>query len=1060
MVYRRETHERERPPSDGPLLVVDASGRRGRPGRDGARGADGTGPGEDGGRGGDAAPAEPGQDAGTVMVRLEPSGDDAVFVTGQRITPEGERQGVREERRFGARGALVFAAVGGHGGDGGRGGRGGDGQKGHRGRNASRYASASNGGPGGNGGHGGHGSEGAAGGRGGYVVVEVDDDASHLLMLVEHAVEGGGGGAAGTNGPGGLGGPGGDGGRSYHWTTTERYTDSNGVQRSRTISHHNPGGSDGPTGRAGAPGRARLHPGAAGDPGQLSIHLKHQDQIAQYPGRYDLELVSFTHRSENRDGIYEPGERVMVENVTVKNRGGMPTPGHCDVTLRLRRSGWVLPEDEALVVPRRLAPGETHVFEDRSLTFRIGDHLPEGPDAPLARPDTVRHRADVPLVSRTFPNYEGTVSDDQGIFVIRYPIEGGELQSLRSLPPGQAARMSFRIGNVSGQAYGRDSACARRLGFRLQRWQSDLGDEHAGLWGPDDRLLSLEEGHDVEIDHLAAGETRDFEVTLGMKKDAPVYKSVQLLLTLGLGQIDEPERLRPVQYRSFQTRVAQRYRYHPDADLLLVVHHRTTREELLSWRALADELGFTFGVWDLSLERGLPLHQQIDGHTLSEAFANKTIVILDDVIETPIGAAAAHHLIDAGEVFTAMQEGVSFAFVGEKLNLHEWLVSTAGEPEARDDAMALVPQRSEVPSSAREAEVSTWRFFGRSPEASWLRKKARWLSRLLTSRFPRLRFCIVETYEPEVVDTFLWMKKYRVGRLRIIPTLPAAAGCLVNTDVDTETRQDPAYIGGLKNLRTLMLARSFDEKLARLDSLLAGRPDHQLVPRIVEGLLADLANEQAALLQRRGRIPSEVLRAGTPYLDRLAGYRWEARGAPDDPAGQAIIEMVAALRFGGRARWRWWEWTVYPFRRAPALSRRTYAQTERVLARFFRYGSETPDETVRRAVTREVARHDRTLKDAYVRYGREYGTDESAHLLEAFATDHLRRAMREDGITTDTEVLDHDAERVFSEADFRDIEATHRRDREARGKLRRAGDAAENAMLRSWPEDSRRDGLA
>ncbi|MEM1031199.1 MAG: hypothetical protein AAGN82_12685, partial [Myxococcota bacterium] len=88
-----------------------------------------------------------------------------------------------------------------------------------------------------------------------------------------------------------------------------------------------------------------------------------------------------------------------------------------------------------------------------------------------------------------------------------------------------------------------------------------------------------------------------------------------------------------------------------------------------------------------------------------------------------------------------------------------------------------------------------------------------------------------------------------------------------------------------------------------------------------------------------------------------------------------------------------------------------------------------------------------------------YGTDESAHLLEAFATDHLRRAMREDGITTDTEVLDHDAERVFSEADFRDIEATHRRDREARGKLRRAGDAAENAMLRSWPEDSRLEGL-
>jgi len=988
-----------------------------------------------------------------VLVRLEPSGDDAVFVSGQLVAPEGDRRPVSKELRFGERGDLVFAAVGGHGGEGGDGGSGGHGAKGRDGRDATRYSSGSNGGRGGDGGDGGNGTDGAPGGHGGHVVVEVDDDASHLLMLVSHAVDAGKGGALGTNGSGGYGGSGGDGGDSYRWTTTETYTDSDGNSRTRSRSHYNPGGSDGPPGSSGRPGNASLRAGAPGGRGRFTIHLKHQDQIAQYPARYDLRLVSFTHRSKNHDGIYEPQEEVLVEKIAVKNVGGMPTPGHCDVELRLRPAGWVLPQDVSLTVPRRLAPGQTHVFEDEALVFRIGDFLPEGPDAPLARPETVRHRADLPLVARGFGDYEGTVSDEQGVFVIRFPVESGGLESLHSLPPGQAARMRFEISNVSGQAFGRQSPCKRRIRFRLQGWDSELGDAHAVLLGPNDARLSIDDGYVVEIDLLGPGESRGFEVTLGMKKDAPVYESVRLLLTLELGLIEHPDRLRPIQYRSFQTRVAQRYRHDPDADLLLVVHHRTTREELMSWRALADELGFTFCVWDLSLERGLPLHRPIEGQSLTEAFAGKTVIVLDDVIETPIGNAAAHHLVDPQEVFEAMQQGVSFAFAGEKLKVDRWLVSTDAEAEAHDDSTALVKHSEQAPPSSSEAAVFKWSFFGSVPHHTWLQKRARLLSRLLASRYPQLRFCIVEAYDAEVVDTFLWMKKYRVGRLRILPTLPAAAGRLVNTEVETTTRQQPEYIGGRQNLRTLMLTRSFDEKLARLDQILAGRPDHDLIPRILEGMLADLANEQTALLQRRGPISGAVLREATTHLNRLAEHVWTADDEPDGPAGQAIIELVATLRFGGRSRWRWWEWPLYPFRRAPALSRWTHAQSQRVLERFFLRGAEDWDDALRRAVGVELDRVHKKLRHEYECHCQEQGVEGSAAFLEVFAAEHMQRALLEDGITTDAEVLDHYAERVYSEDGYRKIEKSRRRDRKQRGKLHRAGEAAEAALMRMLPED-------
>ncbi|MBN9165379.1 MAG: hypothetical protein J0I07_30735, partial [Myxococcales bacterium] len=344
----------------GPILRLDASGRRGSNGVDGQNGRDGVGAGADGGHGEDASPAVPGEPAGQIALDLRSlagSETSALLSIELRSAAAGHRRN-DTEIDFARPGDIELIAVGGHGGNGGNGGRGGSGARGRSGADATRWSSGEDGGPGGDGGDGGNGSSGAPGGRGGDVVLRVSEEDAPLLLLVRNDVRGGEGGSEGVNGWGGAGGPGGSGGSSYSWTETESYRDSNGNSQTRTRSHSKPGGSSGRSGSDGRAARAEPRAGANGAPGTVTIELRADaGRTTSYPPRYDVRLVSFEHRNANDDGIYEPEEKVFVSRVTVQNSGGMPLPRHHDIVVRVADDGWIAPADEQkLVLPRALAP--------------------------------------------------------------------------------------------------------------------------------------------------------------------------------------------------------------------------------------------------------------------------------------------------------------------------------------------------------------------------------------------------------------------------------------------------------------------------------------------------------------------------------------------------------------------------------------------------------------------------------------------------------------------------------------------------------------------------------
>lgn len=301
----------------------DASGDDGRRGRDGEDAPPHPGSSsEQGYRGGDGTEGTKGQTGGSLRLRLfDPAGHerparDVLGVIGELVLPGGRHEEVDDRLAVTPETEVFGDAHGGDGGDGGNGGRGGRGARGTRGDDATRHFSADDGGPGGMGGMGGAAACGRNPGAGGRVVFEVDFRDTDLAAKTRYDVRPGKAGRAGVPGPGGEGGCGGPGGSGTTWTETHT-TIENGETVTKTESHSRPGGSRGPTGRPGPTNDEPVYDGEEQPPGTFAVVVTGADgrPLAEYREVYDLELLGFALRSRNLDGVFEPGEEILVTDL-------------------------------------------------------------------------------------------------------------------------------------------------------------------------------------------------------------------------------------------------------------------------------------------------------------------------------------------------------------------------------------------------------------------------------------------------------------------------------------------------------------------------------------------------------------------------------------------------------------------------------------------------------------------------------------------------------------------------------------------------------------------------
>jgi hypothetical protein len=181
------------------------------------------------------------------------------------------------------------------------------------GDDATKYQDGQKGGQGGRGGDAGFGTSGADAGAGGNITISVHEDDLDLLVGISWNIRGGQGGNSGQHGMPGDGGFGGQGGSAIRWTET---SDDTTYTRSR------PAGATGNPGRPGIRPSTLLSGGRHGPNGSAQIRVLQRDGTERYyPRAYELEVTGFDVVDENMDGINEPGEHLIVQNIRVKNKG-------------------------------------------------------------------------------------------------------------------------------------------------------------------------------------------------------------------------------------------------------------------------------------------------------------------------------------------------------------------------------------------------------------------------------------------------------------------------------------------------------------------------------------------------------------------------------------------------------------------------------------------------------------------------------------------------------------------------------------------------------------------
>ena len=498
-----------------------------------------------------------------------------------------------------------------------------------------------------------------------------------------------------------------------------------------------PGGRPGPSGSYGIDG-LQAPPGLDGQDGAVHFVVYDDETQLKYDHIFNLNLLKSELAPVKQDGIIEPGCRVLVKSIKIRNVGGMPTPTRsvlayikpddCGPAM-LNRPSWVVSEgyDRFVQLPPDLKPGVTVDVE--CATF---NHKPDGRIVPeinaageylafcVAPVDPVhalstlpdRHlrgevftdtasltiRAQMTPFGRDFDAFVNPMP-----FTVTYPVKMSAVDSLPSFPPGGNSLVKFSVSNVARREYGRDSEIGRVVIIKATYTGGDLSASKVQFVpivdGNPTSLIAFNQLREViwPIPRLSAGETINLSGRLSLLEDAEPYTTADFSVDLLLGEIGNPKNPIRIQRRQISVLASTVYKKTPNSGTLLVVNQQTTKEELKAWKELAQ---FMFGdknpagvvdVWDISQKGDFDLNSVLkSGSTLLEDWRSCTIVMLDNPFDNfrtrtdneGQDDSAMQYLHPDQLVEAAVSNGTHFCFV-----------SSLDEKSAAQDRHLAVPQR-------------------------------------------------------------------------------------------------------------------------------------------------------------------------------------------------------------------------------------------------------------------------------------------------------------------------------------------------------------------------------
>lgn len=904
---------------------------RGNWGKDGAPGVDGD-PGREGSHGTAAGSIELSlslsQDSPTSRWGLPYDGE--VQLSAQAAYPNQRRKQLRADLDLPFNGEIHLAATGGNGGRGGDGGKGQDGGRGANGRNATRMSNGSNGGDGGVAGDGGDGGTGGHAGHGGSIDVVVPAGQEHLLILAKGQVQGGDGGDGGQGGGSGSGGRGGRGGSSYSWRESAG-TDSNGNRQYRTRS--NSGGFNGSAGSKGSRGYQGRE-GQDGRNGNFSFKAGNTEQA--FAQRYALQLVDYEFQDAYDDHILEPGERIYIKRLTVRNTGKMPLPSKRHVYLLIRNNQRILSDPLALKLPTSLGPGQSYTFtEELSLVFRRPTaqeitHQPFKATAlldPAAIMGGVQKSFDEAHLRRELP--------------IRFPVEISPLQGHHSIGKGQATRIAWTVTNVSSHNLGQSSSLKREIEtfFHLDQFQEGnaLAPEHILLFDEGGRQIKLEEGFDQIIALLNAHSTEkepdsvlEQIAFIGIHPDAKAMTTARSLTELRFAHPDEVDALEMIQFSPFQIRVAKKYNKTPGSDILLVINkdtHVATVEDVLGYY---QQMGSQVDIWDISHYGLLDLeHRQENGKTLMQDFEGKTILVINNGYSSnQSDEIYSHQLLDKRQFLKGTNDyGITFYVIGQtrkdRLNIKSQLnfptidAQSVSYFDSRKDLKKALEKRVEesiqeddgvlsVPLGDVAGDVDNfsnrsfvWRvkssFWRRgSNSAEGLEKQAKKLLTYLEKEYPREQFFAVVNWtgKSDGRDKDEWstvtvrQAPHRIHGGRMV-TINANEKSLVNGSFFRGADAPYHLALGLTIWESQEALKTFLNQDERLLS------DGHALNAFYRACMYHIASEQANLrMHSWTRLSRKELEKNLVFLKMITSFSLQFNG-PDSPQAQLFARIFA-----------------------------------------------------------------------------------------------------------------------------------------------------------------------
>ncbi len=954
-------------------VIVRVDGEPGARGQDGADGSNGW-TGGDGGNGGDATPAQRGQDAGQIALKLRSSaGDprlsaDLLEIKGQ-VQPPGRMpspQGFNQQLTWETFGCLVVSARGGRGGDGGKGGDGGRGGSGRDGSDATRTSSGGDGGRGGDGGNGGRGGDGAGGGKGGSIRLDMALPDTYLLIAVADSeapvvlVEGGTGGRPGVHGRGGSGGSGGRGGSSYSWTESETYRDSQGNTQTRTTHHSNPGGSSGFSGNSGHTPTTPLYYGQDAPPGLFEIHVRDATaggQLQIYPARYDLVHDQFYYheaQSPDADDIFEPGEWVDVRGFRVRNIGHMPTPPMQRIRLILGESQWIHPASDELFVTKSLAPGEEAVVEG-VLRFRIPRPEITKPNAPFIGHDQVIPQAwqlgveppgwsaaQTPF-QRRYKNFACALPIET-----RFPLQNSDgVRVLRSLAPGERSRLVFAVENISAKDIGQQSQRGRRVMVQIERAGGEVLAERLVFLTLGGQRIDLSaafrpelgQGYWVELACVPAKSSVLVEAEIGFEQDVEPYTSAGVWCTIWLESMDRDGQLEIVQRREAVLRVEPGYKRTLDARFLLVTHNNVSRDGYKAWRSLISPDGaLPLGADDWSISRyGHFDHEAVlpDEMNLRAHLEDRVVVVLNAPFNPRDDASQdlpTNYIRGSDFRESTTTNNTAFVIIGsDNFHFEQWLEPTSDTRMGGDDfpsidrflmkeqgtGGALVQDifREDITTFFDVVTVEAWALPVLRPKKKAFKQLVKALAQKLAELYPNRRYVLVYRPEPNPVPVERALgviPRYRFGTVEVRRSLDRDRSDAVLVTCDPRSINAPEFIDADLSRLALMMALSFDHKLEFLDHFLRLKSElspklKQTLALLVDALLVDLAEEQAALRRSRYPLTDAVFKERLSYLERLREHPFTKVPAVKSAQWHALVRVVAGLESLAREAVWWWQ---------------------------------------------------------------------------------------------------------------------------------------------------------